>query len=215
VLTGTFPPQAMTHVRHLLISFPTTPGHIGLAVGILMQTKLAAAQGLLLQSLATSKDGTAIACVGQSLVDILEGTRGAHYKELGASCAARNVTAAGDGFGLLGATGYLATAAAHASNAAIATDATNYIRTHAAHVENAMTNLSGWLATVDRDAAALAADPTQTGTIAEIVSLTDRAYHGIDTNGDEQVDPVIGEAGAVTAYAHSQLMASLALSPPK
>jgi hypothetical protein len=215
VLTGTFPPQAMAHVRHLLISYPTTPGQIGLVVGILMQTKLAAAQALLLQSLAPGKDLTATACAGQSIVDILEGAHGAHYKELGASCAARNLTAAGDGFGVLGASGYLATAAEHASNAAIASDATAYIRTHASHVEIATTNLAGWLATVDRDAVALAADPTQTSAVAEIISLTDRAYHGIDINGDEQVDPVIGEAGAVTAYAHAQLMASLTLSPPQ
>jgi hypothetical protein len=134
---------------------------------------------------------------------------------LGASCAARNVTIAGDGFGLLGASGYLATAAEHASNAAIAPDSTAYIRTHASHVEIATTNIAGWLASVDRDAAALAADPTQISNIAEIAALSDRAYHGVDTNGDEQVDPVIGEAGAVTAYDHSQLMAALFLDPPK
>jgi hypothetical protein len=215
VVTGTYPPQAAAHIRHLLISFPTTPGQIGLSVGILNQTKLAASQALLLQSLAGGKDPTAIGCVGQSIVDILEGTHGAHYKDLGASCAARNVTIAGDGFGLLGASGYLATAAEHASNAAIAPDSTAYIRTHASHVEIATTNIAGWLASVDRDAAALAADPTQISNIAEIAALSDRAYHGVDTNGDEQVDPVIGEAGAVTAYDHSQLMAALFLDPPK
>jgi hypothetical protein len=215
VLTGTFPAQAMAHVRHLLISFPTTPGQIGLAVGILNQTKLAAAQALLLQSVVGGKDPEAIACVAQSIVDILEGAHGARYKELGPGCAARNVTAAGDGFGLLGASGYLATAAEHASNAAIAPDSTPYIRTHASHVENATTNLNGWLATVDRDAVALAGDPTQTSLVAEIAALADRAYHGVDINGDEQVDPVIGEAGATTAYDHSQLMAALFLTPPQ
>jgi hypothetical protein len=215
VLTGTFPPQAMAHVRHLLISFPTTPGQIGLVVGILQQTKLVASQALLLQSVVGGKDPVAVACVGQSIVDILEGAHGAHYKALGDSCAARNVTAAGDGFGLLGASGYLATAAEHASNAAIAPDATPYIRTHASHVENATTNLNSWLATVDRDAVALAGDPTQTGLTAEIAQLADRAYHGVDINGDEQVDPVIGEAGAITAYDHSELMAALFLVPPR
>ncbi len=215
VLTGTFPTQAMSHVRHLLVSFPTTPKKIGLVVGILQETNLAAAQGLLLQSLAGSKDSHKIGCVAQSIVDILEGTHGTHYKDLGATCAALDVTVVGDGFGLLGESGYLTTAAGHASYAATSADATPYIRTHAGHVENAMTNLSGWLGTVDRDAAALAADPTQTSLIAEIAQFTDRAYHGIDTNGDEQVDPVIGEAGAITAYDHSQLMAALFLVPPR
>jgi hypothetical protein len=215
VVTGSFPPQATAHIRHLLVSFPTTPGHVGLAVGILAQTKLAAAQALLLQSLVVSKDTTGVGCVGQSIVDIVEGAHGAHYKDLGASCTARNISIAGDGFGLLGASGYLASSAEHASYAAIAPDSTTYIRTHASHVEIATTNIAGWLATVDRDAVALAADPTQTSTVAEIAALSDRAYHGVDTNGDEQVDPVIGEAGGVTAYDHAQLMAALFLNPPQ
>jgi hypothetical protein len=214
VLTGTFPPQAMTHVRHLLISFPTTPKQIGLVVGILTQTSLAAQKAQLLLSLVSVKDSTKLACVSQGIVDILEGAHGTHYKDLGPNCAGSGAEA-GDGFGLLGTSGYVSTAAEHASYAATSPDSTAYIRTHASHVENATTNLTGWLATVDRDAVQLAADPTQTGVTAEIAQLTDRAYHGIDTNGDEQVDPVIGEAGAVTAYNHSQLMAALELDPPK
>jgi serine/threonine-protein kinase len=214
VLTRTFPTQAMAHVRHLLISFPTTPKQVGLLVGALTQSGLAASQALLLQSVVAGKDSTKTACVAQNLVNILEGTHGAHYKDLGARCAGSGAVA-GDGFGLLGAGGYLADATDHASYAAIASDASAYIRTHASHVEIATTNITGWLSTVDRDAVALSADPTQTGVTAEIAQLSDRAYHGVDIDGDEQVDPVIGEAGAVTAYVHAQLMASLPLSPPQ
>jgi hypothetical protein len=57
---------------------------------------------------------------------------------------------------------------------------------------------------------ALAKDPTQRyhrpGGLAN-------AYHGVDVNGDGQIDPVAGEAGALTAYLQGQLMATLSLAP--
>ncbi len=79
-------------------------------------------------------------------------------------------------------------------------------------MEIAATNIEGWLATVDRDAINLLATPTNTGLDSEITTLTDHAYHGVDINGDEQVDPVLGEAGAITAYDHAQLMTALILN---
>ena len=57
------------------------------------------------------------------------------------------------------------------------------------------------------------ADPTLVASlIPEVVSLSDHAYHGFDQNGDGRVDPVAGEAGAMTAYTSGQLMAMLTLS---
>ena len=116
----------------------------------------------------------------------------------------------GDGFGILGQ-GYATTAAAHAALAATQPDSTNTIRLHAGHVEIATNNIQGWVTTVDQDALKLLANPSDTPVIQEIVNLSDHAYHGVDTNGDEQIDPVPGEAGAITAYIHGQLMAGLPL----
>lgn len=211
VLSGVFPPQSFVHIRHLLVSFPTTPGQTALAVGVLQQTQLVDAQAKVLQSVAASQNQVAIQCAAQSLVDLLEGHQGAHFRPLGSGCDAQSIVATGDGFGLLGAGGYLAETAQHASNAAIAPDATSFIRTHAGHVEIAMTNIEGWLAQVEQDALALVANPANTSGVPQLVTNASHADNGVDTNGDESIDPVVGEAGAVTAYEHSQLMATLTL----
>jgi len=210
VLTGVFPPKAFVHIRHLLVYFPTTPGNIGLLVGLRRQAQLLNAQAQILQSVVTSHNSLGIQCVSQSMLDIIEGKHGAHYGPLSALCALQNVRNVGDGFGILG-NGYLALAASHASLAATQPDATDNIRLHAGHVEIAVTNIKGWVTTVDQDLLALLANPGNTAKVQKIVTLADQSYNGVDTNGDEHVDPVPGEAGAQTAYQHGQLMATLPL----
>jgi hypothetical protein len=210
VLTGVFPPKAFVHIRHLLVAFPTTPGGIGLLVGLQRQAQLLNAQAQILQSVVTTHNSLGIQCVTQSMLDIIEGKHGAHYRPLSALCALQNVRNVGDGFGILG-NGYLALAASHASLAATQPDATDNIRLHAGHVEIAVTNIKGWVTTVDQDLLALLANPGNTAKVQEIVTLADHSYNGVDTNGDEHVDPVPGEAGAQTAYQHGQLMATLPL----
>jgi hypothetical protein len=209
VLSGIFPPKAFVHIRHLLFRFPTTPKNIGLLVGLLQQTQALNAQALLLQSLSGSGNTRGIQCVTQSIIDISEGAHGAHYQALTPWCIAHYTAQQGDGFGILNQ-GYAATASAHAALAAIQTDATDNIRLHAHHVEIATANIKGWVTTVDQDAVKLLATPTDTSVVPEIVALSDHAYHGV-AGPDGQVDPVPGEAGAITAYIHGQFMAALPL----
>jgi len=47
--------------------------------------------------------------------------------------------------------------------------------------------------------------------VEEIVRLADYVYYGVDVNGDGQIDPVPGEAGAKTAFQQGQLIATLSL----
>lgn len=211
ILTGIFPPKAFVHIRHLLFRFPTTPGNIGLLVGLMNQTQLLNEQALILQNAVTSNNSAAIQCAAQSILDISEGTNGTNYKPLAANCASLNITQTGDGFGILGQ-GYLLITASHASLAANQTDSTANIRLHAGHIIIATNNIKTWITTVDQDALKMLNNPTNTSVVQEIVTLSDHAYHGVDTNGDEQIDPVPGEAGAITAYLHGQLMAALSLS---
>jgi len=213
VLTATFPPKAVIHIRHLLLAFPITPNHIGLLVGVLGQAQQLNAQAQLLQNAEASHNTFTIQCVAQSMIDIIEGAHGHHYQPLSPVCASQNVNIVGDGFGLLGPNGYLALAAAHASLAATQSDSTSLIRVHAGHVEICITNIQGWVTTVDNDAIDLLAHPDHTFKVQEMVTLSDHAYHGVDTNGDEQIDPVPGEGGAITAYIHGQLMATLTIAP--
>ncbi len=213
VLAANFPPKAVVHIRHLLLAFPITPNHIGLLVGVLGQTQELNAQAQLLQNAIASHNAFTIQCVAQSMIDIIEGTQGHHYRPLSLGCFSQNVNIAGDGFGLLGPNGYLALASAHASLAATQSDSTPLIRTHAGHVEICITNIQGWVTTVDNDAIDLLAHPDHTFKVQEIVTLSDHTYHGVALNGDEQILPIPGGGGAITAYLHGQLMATMTLAP--
>ena len=210
ILTGMFPVQAFQHIQHLLVSFPETPGKVGMLVGLLQQTHLLDNQAVVLQNVATSGDTVAIGCVTQSMLDIIEGTQGAHYQPLSEKCTSRNVTVIGDGFGLLGK-GFVADAEEHAALALSQKDATGVMRQHAALMDIALANINGWVTTVEQDLLRLQAHLTDLASLQEITTLADDAYHGVDVNGDGQIDPVTGEAGAITAYQQGQFMATVTL----
>ncbi len=76
----------------------------------------------------------------------------------------------------------------------------------------ALSNITGSVTTIDQDTLLLRTHPTDVSKVEEIVRLADYAYHGVDVNGDGQIDPVAGEAGAITAFRQGQLMATLSLS---
>ena len=204
VLAGTFPPLAFVHIRHLLFKFPITPNTIGLLVGVLNQTQLLNSQAVLLQSFVANKNQNAIGCVAQSIVDIAEGSQGSHYQALPATCASQNITAAGDGFGLLSTNGYISLASQHASLAATQTDSTDNIRLFAGHVETAMSNLTTLVTTIDQDAFNLVNNPGNTSKVQQIVTLANQVFNGNSSSG---------AAGATAAYQQGQMMATLPLVP--
>ncbi|MBV9614991.1 MAG: hypothetical protein JO031_05960, partial [Ktedonobacteraceae bacterium] len=107
--------------------------------------------------------------------------------------------------------GYVVLSAEHASLAAIQSDATKTIRIHAQHIQTAMANLKKWVATIDNDARQLVAHPGNTALISETAILAEHTLNGVDRDDDGQVDPVLGEAGVITAYNEGQMMAQLTL----
>ncbi|MEO7002017.1 MAG: hypothetical protein ABI068_09330, partial [Ktedonobacterales bacterium] len=224
LVSAAFPPQAFIHIRHLLVSFPTTPNKAGLLVGLLSQASLLATQGHTLASAAnTSAD---VSCLAQSILDIAEGAQGADSHPLGAQCAALGVTATGDTFGLLtppdaGAssnyqskTGYLSDAAAHASLAASQSDATAIIRLYAGKVDICIANVQQWALQLISQSRALLAHPTDSATLQSVALLTAKLYAGVDANGDGRTDAIAGEGGALQAYQSGQQMAALTLTAP-
>ena len=57
------------------------------------------------------------------------------------------------------------------------------------------------------------ADRLEQRTVHATFTEEDHAFHGVDIDADESIDPVPGEAGAITGYIHGQLMAVLPLVP--
>lgn len=211
VLSATFPPLAFIHIRHLLFKFPTTPGNIGLLPGLINETQKVNSLSQLLQNDATNT--TSVTCIAQAIINVIEGQNGTNFHALAAKCANVGIGNAliGDGFGLLG-NGYLSTASAHAALAASQSDTTETIRLNAKDVERSTDSIKDVVKRIDSDASQLMANPATTTPISEMVSLSDHAYHGFDQNGNGIIEPIVGEAGALTAYASGQHMATLALA---
>jgi len=212
ILTGTFPIKSFAHVGHLLIDYPQTPGKIGLLVGVLEQTHLLDIQAAVLQNEAANQNTAAIRCEAQSMLDIIEGKHGSNYKQLDESCTLQMWTTTGDGFGLQGKDGYLTGSTEHAGFAISQPDATNAMHVHTALMDVSLSNINGWLTTIDQDAILLRTHPTDVAKVEEIVRLADSAFHGVDVNGDGQIDPVPGEVGAITAFQQGQFIATLTLN---
>lgn len=212
VLSGTFPPGAFTHIRHLLVAFPDTPNQQGFLVGLLQQSRLLDTQAQVLKGFVDTYRYVSARCEAQSMIDIIEGSKGPNYQPLGPDCVSRHIVEAGDGYGLLG-DGYLAGASDHASLAAHSPDASEHIKMHAQHVEWAATNITGWLTIVDHDALGLLSSAFDLSKVPEISALTEQALHGVNIDGDETIDPVLGEAGVIIAYTHGQKLAELTLLP--
>jgi serine/threonine protein kinase len=211
VLSATFPPQAFVHIRHILFKFPTTPGNTGLLTGLVNETQKVNALSQLLQH---NTDNTfSVNCIAQAMVNVIEGKNGAHFKPLAVGCASVGVgnTVAGDGFGILGE-GYITVATAHATLAASQSDSTDIIKQRAKDVAASTDSVKAVITKINEEALKVLADPaTAPNEVAELVSLSDRAYRGFDQNGDGKIAPIGGEAGALIAYTSGQLMATLSL----
>lgn len=216
-VSGKFPPDAFVHIKHVLLSFPTTPGTIGLLVGVLQQTNDANSEAKALQQAMADAQPTAVQCHAQSILDILEGAHGQHYQPLSAECIALGVTRQGDGFGLLDSsvaagsgqspspTGYIADAADHASLAGSTPDATAAIRQHGASAQAILADVKSSLTAADAAALQLLAAPTNTVAAATLVGDCAQAYGAVGHGNS-------AATGAVGAYLQGQLMATLTLT---
>ncbi len=230
VLSGTFPPDTFIHIRHLVFSYPTTPGKIGLLIGVVEQTHLLDMEAGQLGSGTLNPTNTRCTILG--MIAIAEGTQGANYQPLPASCKQASV-GVGDGFGLLAhasspGSGYLDEATDHATLAKTQPDATAAIGTHADRVIVALGNIKGWVTSIDADLVGLLKNPSNVAATAQIVSLANNAYMGQSSGQNSGQSsgqgntgqgntansaPASATGGALLAYAEGQLMADLPLTP--
>lgn len=213
ILSATFPPKSFAHIRDLLVSFPTTPGKVGLLVGMIGQAQQLSAFAHSLQSMDVSQKPALVQCAAQNILNIVEGTHGANYHALASTCQQQSIQSSGDGFGLLGSNGYVATAMAQVNLTVTQSDATSSMITHSRHVGYGLTDMQKWLTTIDQDALSLLKQPANQAKLNEVITLSNQVLNGVDLDHDGTVDYVPGEAGATIAYAHTQLMATLILTP--
>ena len=216
MLSAAFPPDAFVHIKHVLLSFPTTPAAVGLLVGVLQQSAAANREAQALQQAMAGSRSTAVQCHAQSILDILEGIHGKHYQPLSAECIALGVLPVADGYGLLDSssasgggqnpspTGYIAGAADHASLAGSTPDATAVVRQHGADAQAILAGVKTSLSGADAAALRLLAAPTDESAASALATGCAQAYGTAGRGG-------AGATGAIGAYLQGQLMATLSL----
>lgn len=213
VLTGALPEQALVHIRHVLFSIGNTPGEIGFALGLRQETDELLRHAQFLKDALDAGDFPLVKVHAEHIANIIGGSEARDANGDG------KIQNPGDGFGLLPngqQDGYIKGMVDHARLAGEAADATEAIKLHAGHAqvagENTRLRIQDIRDRADKIAAAGGIAETQQDVLT-ILALAQQTIQGADTNLDEQVGPIPGEGGVLTAYQHAQLMAGIPLAP--
>jgi serine/threonine protein kinase len=208
----TLPPGGLMHVRHLLTNFSSTPNNTALAVGLLNETTLVDNTTLAMLGAFDAGDEAAVRKNAEIILNIIVGSQSEDHRDWNGD---GEVTDPGDGYGLLlngDNTGYIQGVYSHADYSVQAPDATQSMMVHGEHVKISAQNLEQWTPTL-RDLMKTilqsGSGPEMEKTIREAVSLADEMLIGTDLNGNEQIEPIPGEGGALTAYEHAYYMADM------
>jgi plastocyanin len=216
VVTGTLPPVALVHLREVLVGADDTPDQVALAIGLRQESDKVLQHAQFLQDAVDESNLANVLFHAEHLVNMIEGKAGEHFGDLNGNGIVENP---GDGFGLLEngtQSGYINGIQAGARLAAAAPDATDSIKLHAGHVQIAADNTRGRVTSI-RDLALQVSKVRRAADAREnaqrILALAHQMIDGVDLHGDEQISPVPGEGGVLTAYQHAQLMAGIELGP--
>jgi hypothetical protein len=209
------PPDGLTHVRHLLFSFNATPEKVGFVHGLNADTLLINESAQLMLTSFEARDEVGLDLHAERMLNVILGSQSEEYKDWNGD---GTIDDPSDGYGLLlngENAGYIQGTFTHADLSLTSPDATQNMLTHGTHVKDCATNLDGWTSQLrDQLTAILNASfdsPELEGMVREAVALADKVRNGIDVNGNESIEPVSGEGGAVTAYEHAYYMADMAI----
>jgi hypothetical protein len=125
----------------------------------------------------------------------------------------------GDGYGLLfngENLGYIQGTYSHADLALTSPNATQNMITHGDHVKACADNMSDWTAQLRVqliDILSNPSNPDRGAGIRQAVAMANQIRVGLDIDGNEKVEPIPGEGGALTAYEHAYYMADMLILP--
>ena len=211
------PPEGLKHVRHLLFSFDATPEKIGFIRGLEADTILLNESAQQMLTSFEAGDEAGIRSQAERMLNLIVGSQSENHKDWNAD---GNVDDPGDGYGLLlngENQGYIQGTSIHADLSLNSPDATQNMLIHGKHVKDCAANLDVWTPQMRDQLTAILAIPFGSaeleGMIREAVALADKIRNGIDINGNENVEPIPGEGGTVTAYEHAYYMADMVIVP--
>jgi hypothetical protein len=131
LMTGALPAQTLIHIRHVLVTFDTTPNKAGFALGLRQEADEILRHAELLKKIFDAGDLEGAKRHAEHLINMIEGRQGEHF---GDSDGNGNIQNPGDGFGILKngqQLGYLDGMVGHAVLAAETPDATENIKAQA------------------------------------------------------------------------------------
>ncbi|NUQ84664.1 MAG: protein kinase [Anaerolineales bacterium] len=210
------PPNGLTHIRHLLSEFSSTPNQTPFVRGLKRDTDLL--NNLAQEMLTSFETGNEenVRLQAEQMLNLILGDQSPDHKDWNGD---GNTDDPGDGYGLLlngSNSGYIQGTFTHANLSIQSADATENMMTHGEHVMIAAENVSGWTARLrDQLIGVIEASSLSEAEsfIRQAVVLTNQIRNGVDVNGNENVEPIPGEGGAMTAYEHSFYMADILLFP--
>ena len=215
--SASLPSDGLTHVRHLLFSFGATPESVGFVHGLDANTRLLNESAQQMLAAFEAGDEAGLHLHAERMLNLILGDQSGDYRDWNED---GTIDDPGDGYGLLlngENAGYIQGTFTHADLSLTSPDATQNMLTHGGHVKDCATNLDGWTAQLrDQLRAVLGASldaPELEGMVREGVALADKIRNGIDVNGNENIEPISGEGGAVTAYEHAYYMADMVIIP--
>jgi len=217
VASSVFPPQALVHMRHLLVSFHGAPKEEALIQGLWYATDETDNSVIALNEAFKNNDEELFRLKIEEIINQLVGSANTtQYRDWNED---GKINDPGDGFGLLGngpdnELGYIPTTISHAKFAAEALDATDNIQIRSANVIISIENMRGWSEQLLKKALQLQEMPfgsEMKPLVEEMHSLSDHALFGVDTNGNGLIEPIVGEGGGDTAYEHTYYMAEMPL----
>jgi serine/threonine protein kinase len=210
------PASGLIHVRHLLFSFGATPNQTGFIRGLDASTKQLT--DLSAQMLTAFEAGNEVEMLLQAerMLILIVGTQSPDYRDWNANGITDDP---GDGYGLLlngDQLGYIQGTFSHADLAITSPDATQNMLTHGEHVKLSAANVGDWTAELRTHLIAILENPSvpdREARIRQAVALANQIRTGVDINGNENIEPIPGEGGALTAYDHSYYMADMLIPP--
>jgi serine/threonine protein kinase len=215
--SATLPPSGYTHVRHLLSAFPSTPNQTPFIRGLRTDTELAQNLGQQMLTSFESGNDTDVRAQAERILNTIVGIQNEQHKDWNAD---GNVDDPSDGYGLLlngDNAGYIQGTFRHANLALTSPDANENMLVHGEHVKTAADNINVWAPQLRDLLIAILEEPPNSpeigGFVREAVVLTNQMLNGVDINGNENIEPIPGEGGAMTAYDHSYYMADILVFP--
>lgn len=215
VASSVFPPLALIHVRHVLVSYGGAPEGSALIQGLWYTADSINTSVVALENAFKNNHDVQVRKSTEEIINQLVGSSDTlQYRDWNGD---GKIDDPSDGYGLLenpneNNSGYIPTARSHATFAAESEDATENIKINSQNVVIAIDNMQGWseqLLALALRLQSMPVDSEMQTIITEMNLLSTYILSGVDTNGNQLIEPIVGEGGADSAYEYAYYMANM------